>query len=497
MDKHLESGLLGDYAEGLLDAQARAAADAHLEACPDCRAELASVAAYFREMSGLQTIPAPADFLAKVRARLPQEPAWRRALSAVLRPLRVVPLQIALGGLIGITCFSIYMRQGDPEFRARVVDTAIDAEAPAEKSAALPAQPAAAVPASPSLQDKSMPIATPRADADADAEKETRERGEDAKVSRHQASKAVGGSQEGYADALKGAGASGIRDQAASIGAKRSAPGAASPAAPALDEATAVDGNSGALGSAQPSPSAASSGNSSASAPAPASPMAAGKADARRLEAPAVKPSVAREPTPSPAPADRPLSRNVAAAKEAKVHSTESMEAAAPASRPVAGLTSKDSRPKRESQDAELSKSNQDMSDDAGRQEPEMLELGESERDESRQAVKKRASPASAAEPAPAPVPAKAKTAEALPGYELHLRARKDTLALWSGLKAMGVVVSPQGGDRYTITAPASMLPEIHPYLMRYGTVEVTGSAPAAGPSGSATLRLRILPPPR
>jgi hypothetical protein len=118
MDKHLDAETLSEYAEGLLEARARAAADTHLAGCADCRRELMVVQAYFRDLSGLEPIQAPADFLAKVRARLPRPSPWRRAWAAVATPLRAVPLPIAVALVLGVTAITVYIKEGGSENRA-------------------------------------------------------------------------------------------------------------------------------------------------------------------------------------------------------------------------------------------------------------------------------------------------------------------------------------------------------------------------------------------
>lgn len=115
MDRHLEADSLNDYAEGLLDASARAAADAHLAACPECRRELSAVSAYFRELAGLESVRAPADFLAKVRTRLPRTSPWKRAFSLLPAFLRAVPMPIAAAMILGVTAITVFIRQGGLE----------------------------------------------------------------------------------------------------------------------------------------------------------------------------------------------------------------------------------------------------------------------------------------------------------------------------------------------------------------------------------------------
>jgi hypothetical protein len=107
--RHLEGDTLCDYAEGALDAHAHAAAEAHLRNCPDCLRELQVVRAYFREMTGLEAAKAPANFLADVRARLPQPSPWKTFLLGFMRPVRAIPMQIAVLTVLGITVITAYL----------------------------------------------------------------------------------------------------------------------------------------------------------------------------------------------------------------------------------------------------------------------------------------------------------------------------------------------------------------------------------------------------
>jgi hypothetical protein len=118
MDKHLDPEAIGDYAEGLMDGSRRAAADAHLADCAECRQSLAVAQAYFRELEGLEPVPAPADFLAKVRARLPQPTSpWRRLWSDLSAAMRAVPMPIAVAVILGVTAITVYLKQGGSDDR--------------------------------------------------------------------------------------------------------------------------------------------------------------------------------------------------------------------------------------------------------------------------------------------------------------------------------------------------------------------------------------------
>lgn len=148
MDKHLDEDLIFGLAEGGLDAAARASAEAHLRNCAACRRELEAAAGYFKEIAGLEPVKAPANFLAHVRARLPRPSPFRAFLDVFMKPLRVIPMQVALLTILGLTAISsyLYQRGGLNKDAAGVIS-----ESPAEPAAELPADadvgPAPAAPA--------------------------------------------------------------------------------------------------------------------------------------------------------------------------------------------------------------------------------------------------------------------------------------------------------------------------------------------------------------
>jgi hypothetical protein len=149
MDKHLSGDDLCDYAEGGLEAPARAQADAHLQACAKCRQELDAVRAYFRELASLEPVRAPANFLANVRARLPRPSPWKALWLGFLRPLRVVPLPIAMATLLGVTAITAYLheRGGLQEPSPRIAaPVPLSGEASSNAQPASPVSPAAAPP---------------------------------------------------------------------------------------------------------------------------------------------------------------------------------------------------------------------------------------------------------------------------------------------------------------------------------------------------------------
>jgi hypothetical protein len=110
-DGHLDEDRIFGLAEGGLNASVRAAAEAHLRGCAACRREVEAAAGYFKETAGLEPVKAPADFLANVRARLPRPSPWRSFLEGFMRPLRLVPMQVALPALLGLMVISSYLYQ--------------------------------------------------------------------------------------------------------------------------------------------------------------------------------------------------------------------------------------------------------------------------------------------------------------------------------------------------------------------------------------------------
>jgi hypothetical protein len=161
MDKHLDAESLSDYAEGLAEARARAAAEAHLAGCAQCRRELAAIQAYFRGLADLEPARAPADFLARVRSRLPRPSPWERAWAALLIPFRFIPVPIAVGLIIGVTAITVYMRQGGPENHALMPAPTSSQPAWKDVGPSEGGSEPAAPPAAPSVPSPQSPLRKP------------------------------------------------------------------------------------------------------------------------------------------------------------------------------------------------------------------------------------------------------------------------------------------------------------------------------------------------
>ncbi len=108
---HLSGDTLCEYAEGLLDSAARSMADRHLQSCEKCRQELRVVQAYFTDMAALEPVRAPADFLTKVRARVERPTPLKTFWNRLSNPWRLIPAQLALLTLLGITILTVYLQQ--------------------------------------------------------------------------------------------------------------------------------------------------------------------------------------------------------------------------------------------------------------------------------------------------------------------------------------------------------------------------------------------------
>ena len=510
MDKHLTGDILSDYAEGLLDGPARATADAHLHSCAECRRELAVVSAYFKEMSGLEPARAPADFLAKVRARLPQEPTWRRALAAALRPLRVIPVQLALATLLGVTAVTVYVQQGGPDAGMR-----------SEIPAAQPASPAAAPSPVPTVaagpEPGTEPSVATNIEAAAEPAKQAAEQPAEAGYLRDEKRQTLAKSKS--ARRARSDQEQGDDLAVGSLGGK----GSASASGSAVAKPGSMASGSGAEFRG-PAPAAAPLATAtSPSAPPAPKPVAKTLADAPA--APADKESEAKPVAPvkpaklampkRPAPAESPapaLSRQEldaisfapsrAVSREAESEEATSLDMnETPARAPVAGLSAKDARPRSAAKEPPSPKAeaaskadgaaNADiMRDDRGTGSLYAPERDESIRSGGRDAEKKRAAPASAPVPTSRPESAPAKANAAVPAaYTLRLKPAADTAALFNGLRAMGVKVEAERGDpaAFILEAPAGMEKEIVPYLTRYGSAQVNGIG--------SRIRLRLIAP--
>ena len=99
---------LSEYLDDALDPKAKALADEHLRTCPACREELDSLKALVKGIGSLESVKAPADFLAQLHKRMERPSKISKLREWLFYPLRVkIPLQLAGAAVMAIIIFSI------------------------------------------------------------------------------------------------------------------------------------------------------------------------------------------------------------------------------------------------------------------------------------------------------------------------------------------------------------------------------------------------------
>lgn len=438
MDKHLDAQALGDYAEGLLDAGARAAADAHLAACAQCRGELAAVQAYFRELADLEPVRAPADFLAKVRARLPRPSPWERAWAALLVPFRFVPAPIAVAVILGVTAITVYMRQGGPEIPAAVpASEALSAPGSLEPAgSSVPPESSESVGSTEPIPAMESPVAAP--------------------APRPSVVLSRPGSHAGGASAKSQTRIAGRRERKDDLQPEspREMPVARmEPPASAPEPPPATDAKPKASTQAGSAPEAIAK-DASPPSPATAAPSKKPTADAaKKLRDVEVSgwldnPSAVYILDNSTASANLPLDKTMSVEEESAV--------------------------------------------------PGQAEAAAGNAAQRKEEDKRKAKDGSAKA---APANEEKSAAASASGYALSLRAKSDTASVLAGLRSMGVEAEPEYASsvesRFRLKVPAAMLRELGPYLARHGESRVEGALPTAAPGSVLPIRLRLLYPAR
>jgi hypothetical protein len=94
----------------------RAACEAHLAACPDCRREWETLQRMLALLRGMPRLRAPAGFAARVLGAVPPTPWHRRLLRGLFVPLPVkLPLEAA--ALVLVAVGAVYLVQRTPELQ--------------------------------------------------------------------------------------------------------------------------------------------------------------------------------------------------------------------------------------------------------------------------------------------------------------------------------------------------------------------------------------------
>jgi len=109
--------LLSEYLDDALDDKAKALADEHLRTCAACREELDSLKALVKDIGSLESVKAPADFLAELHKRMEPRSRLSGVRDRLFYPLRVkIPLQLAGAAAVALLVFSILPTQ-EPSFK--------------------------------------------------------------------------------------------------------------------------------------------------------------------------------------------------------------------------------------------------------------------------------------------------------------------------------------------------------------------------------------------
>ncbi len=101
--------LLSDYIDGALDPQARAIVEEHLPGCEGCREELMSLKTLIQELSSLDAVKAPSDFLEKVHERVERRSRFLKIIRMFFVPMRIkIPLQFATVAATAVLVFIVF-----------------------------------------------------------------------------------------------------------------------------------------------------------------------------------------------------------------------------------------------------------------------------------------------------------------------------------------------------------------------------------------------------
>jgi hypothetical protein len=445
MDRHLDGDRICDLAEGTLDPALRAEAEAHVRGCADCRRELEAARGYLREMSALtamDSVKAPPNFLANVRARLPQPSPLKRLLDGFLRPFRVIPMQLALLTVLGLTAISSYLYQRGGLHESPATVAVSQSETAPEPVASL------------SLPERAPVIA---------AQKRAASRGQ----------------VDGEFPEGKGMGSK--QDAPAEEKLIRSAPRPPAKTIPKTTPNTTPNTTSKTI----PKTIAKIPVNTATQTIVKNAARNDARAVGTGLEDAAItgsrsRPAPASEP-PAPAVEATSVAEEVYISSPGQDHDKKTEEVS---KRIAAGGKRRE----------------------AAHEELESLEAysGEREAEIAASADLPASAPAGLAEEAPSKPKAKASMPAELPGFSLRLDPGKRSADVLAGLKAMGaeLVSGPERGksgeppgEGYVLRVPVSMIKDFAPYLARYGKAERSGILPT-GESPTRIL-LRILPAPK
>jgi hypothetical protein len=125
--------LLSEYIDGTLDAQTRTAVEKHVAVCENCKQVLASLRAVVEELSALDPVKPPADFLEKIHERMETRSGFNKILRKLFVPFHIkIPLELAAAATVTILVVLVLNIQ-QPEFQMMKIPSASTSQSMAEK----------------------------------------------------------------------------------------------------------------------------------------------------------------------------------------------------------------------------------------------------------------------------------------------------------------------------------------------------------------------------
>jgi hypothetical protein len=100
--------LLSDYLEGILDPQSTAQLEMHLSGCTRCRQQLDALKALVSELSRLEPVKSPHDFLDQIHERLEPRSWLDTIVKKLFFPVRIkLPLELATAAVMAVLIISV------------------------------------------------------------------------------------------------------------------------------------------------------------------------------------------------------------------------------------------------------------------------------------------------------------------------------------------------------------------------------------------------------
>ena len=155
--------LLSAWLDEALDVRERAAVDAHLAACADCRREVEGLRSTLTLLSRVEPARAPVGFVDTVMAKAHPTPWYVRLGRIIFFPLSI-KLPIEAGAMIVIAVLGVYLLQRTPELKDAARP---DGLAPAAPTSRTEPPPPPAPPAPPAAASAPTPAQPPAVERDA------------------------------------------------------------------------------------------------------------------------------------------------------------------------------------------------------------------------------------------------------------------------------------------------------------------------------------------